>query len=86
VTDLNPIQRWFVRREERKHEPPVYRAHEHHYVSMGGGGGWEVLECKVCGRSDIPSPFGFMWANLRILQWINPTLRCSEENGGTRSG
>lgn len=83
---LNVVQRWFIRREQRRHEPPTYRAHEHHYRSIGGAAGWEVLECNLCGRSDIPSPFGFMWANLRVLQWVNPTLRCTTTSPGESGG
>lgn len=80
MSEYNVIQRWFVRRAERKNEPPTFRPHEHHYGCLGGGGGWEVWGCERCGRADIPSPLGFMWPNLRILQWINPTLRCKPEN------
>jgi hypothetical protein len=73
---VNVVQRYFVRREARKYEPPTFRPHEHHYFVSGGAAGWDVCTCKRCGRSDIPSPFGFMWPNLRLLQWINPTLKC----------
>lgn len=79
MPEHNIIQRYFIRREEKRYEPPRYRPHEHHYRCVGGAGGWEFWECKRCGRGTIPSPFGFMWPNLRILQWINPTLKCEEK-------
>lgn len=73
---MNFIQRYFVNREERSKLPPTYKDHEHHYRCVGGSGDWEMWECKLCFRSTIPSVFGCMWPNLRILQWINPTLKC----------
>lgn len=39
----------------------------HDWRCVGGSGDWEVYECRRCHYWAIPSPFGFMWADLLRL-------------------
>ena len=34
---------------------------KHEWQLLGGGGGWEVWDCRRCRRRAIPTIFGFMW-------------------------
>jgi len=34
---------------------------KHVWILLGGGGGWEIWQCKTCRRKAIPAIFGFMW-------------------------
>lgn len=36
----------------------------HDWYCEGGAGGWEVWVCSRCGRSAIPSVFGFLWPDV----------------------
>lgn len=36
---------------------------KHDWVLSGGGGGWEVWECRRCGRWAFPGVFGNLWPN-----------------------
>lgn len=51
--------------------------HGHDFQLLGGGGGAEVWECRRCGRSTIPSPFGFLWPE--ALGTLFSRWRCSGE-------
>jgi hypothetical protein len=44
---------------------------------LAGGGDWEVWECHRCGRSTIPTPFGFLLPTVLQLFW--PRFRCKKE-------
>jgi hypothetical protein len=37
------------------------RPHGHEFEFVAFGGGWEAWGCKRCGRTAIPSIFGFLW-------------------------
>jgi len=52
---------------------------KHDFQLIGGSGDWEVYECRACLRTEIPSPFGFMWSDL--LWRVHRRWRCPGARG-----
>jgi hypothetical protein len=42
----------------------------HRWWCVGGSGDWEVWSCHACGRTAIPTPFGFLWPWPRCKTYV----------------
>lgn len=51
---------------------------QHLWRLSGGACGWEVYTCSKCGRSAIPSIFGFLWPSLAAWLPFCGRWRCDE--------
>ena len=58
----------------------------HNWRLYGEAAGWQVWECRTCGRTAIPTIFGFIWPWPRCVTCHHERVRCVHGDEIVRRG